>query len=159
MEPSSQHAKKKASRGAIYDCSQVAKIPVPSVHRIDGANFLDIAEIRRTNLRKLIAELADGSSTRFANERGFSSPNVISQVAGPHPSRNIGPALARRIEQGAGVAHGWLDVNHAAPVDTSPVRGGQTERAIKVAQLLERLPAGARELAEQLIDTETIHRV
>lgn len=113
---------------------------------------MDIREIRRTNLRKLIAELAGGSVGRFADDMGFESHTILSQVTGPKHSRNVGHSLARRIEKGARLEQGWMDVDHSKPADTAPVEGGQTARAMKVVQLLERLPDGPRQLAEQFID-------
>ena len=83
---------------------------------------------------------------------GFESYTIISQVAGKSYSRNIGHSLARRIENAAGLPKGWLDRDHSAEPDTTPISGGRTERAMKVVQLIERLPDGARKLAEQLID-------
>jgi hypothetical protein len=110
------------------------------------------------NLRNLITDRAAGSVGRFAEEMGFESPTILSQVAGKAYSRNIGHSLARRIENAARLPKGWLDHDHSVAPDTAPIPGGRTERAMKVVKLIEQLPDGARELAEQLIDELTVSK-
>lgn len=113
---------------------------------------MDNREIRYRNVRNLVTERAGGSVNRFADLVGLETHATISQITGPARSRNVGTRLARRIEKALGLAHGWMDVDHSAPTDTSPVPAGRTERAMKIVRLIERLPDGARKLTEQLID-------
>ncbi|MGH8736253.1 MAG: LexA family protein [Burkholderiales bacterium] len=58
----------------------------------------------------------------------------LSQIAGKHPSRNIGTTLARRIERAFRKPEGWLDMPHAqlalqqrADRNVSPARDLQRE--------------------------------
>lgn len=70
--------------------------------------WLDIMEIRRTNLR-LIAE-AHGTSE--VCKRLQISKQRLSALIGIAPSRDIGIDLARRIEAAFGIEKNWLDNMH-----------------------------------------------
>ena len=71
----------------------------------------DIYEIRRRNLRSLIAEHAHGNLARFveATLRGATSYKALQQVTGPRAARNLGSELARRIEAQLQLTRGWMD--------------------------------------------------
>jgi hypothetical protein len=70
-----------------------------------GEISMDIHEIRRINLRSLIAErkLVDVA------EIWGTSPSTLSQILGAGQNRNLGDALARKIEEKEGMIWGWLD--------------------------------------------------
>lgn len=68
------------------------------------------ASIRLTNLRALIKKA--GGPTDAARKLDMEA-SQLSQIAGPNPVRNIGTALARRIEQAFHRPEGWLDVPHS----------------------------------------------
>jgi SOS-response transcriptional repressor LexA len=68
------------------------------------------SDIRLQNLRTLI-EKAGGPSE--AARKLEMDQSQLSQIAGKNPTRNIGTALARRIEKVFRRAEGWLDVPHS----------------------------------------------
>lgn len=67
------------------------------------------AEIRRENARRLAAEI--GSPADLARRLEMSD-SQMGQLIGRNPIRNIGPKIARRIEEVCGRPTGWLDVDH-----------------------------------------------
>jgi hypothetical protein len=115
----------------------------------------EIRDIRLANLRLLVHERAGGNVARFVELAGLESHKALLQVTGPRRTRNVGTGLARRIEHGLGLKRGWMDQDHAATTDTTPVPDGRTERALRLVQLIERLPPDVRGLVEQLIDALT----
>lgn len=74
-----------------------------------------IAEIRHDNLLALIKEF--GSQAEIAR-RCDTSDVYISQIVKKHPDaktnrpRQVGDAMARRLEEGCGKAVGWMDNLH-----------------------------------------------
>ena len=112
-------------------------------------------EIRLANLRALVREYADGNVSRFVEVAGLESAKGLLQVTGPKGTRNLGPGLARRIEQGLGLERGWMDRDHSTAPDTEPVPGGRTERALRAYSIIERLPPDIRQLADSFIDALT----
>lgn len=67
------------------------------------------AEIRRDNARRLAAEI--GSPADLARRLEMSD-SQMGQLIGRNPVRNIGPKIARRIEEVCGRPTGWLDIDH-----------------------------------------------
>lgn len=79
-----------------------------------------IYEIRRDNLRSIIAERG---STSVAKACGYNGPSYMSQMAGKNPSRPITEDNARKFEQGLGLPKGWLDIErtpYGQPVENTP---------------------------------------
>lgn len=68
------------------------------------------SDIRLANLRELIKKA--GGPADAARKLDMDD-SQLSQVAGKHPSRNIGTSLARRIEKAFRKPEGWLDMPHA----------------------------------------------
>jgi len=69
---------------------------------------------RRENLRKLISDW--GGPTTLAMKLGHSNGSYLAQLAGPHPSREVGERLARSIEVKLGLPTLWMDgQTEAAP--------------------------------------------
>ena len=68
------------------------------------------AAIRLRNLRDLIDDA--GGPAQAARRLGMDD-SQLSQIGGKNPIRNIGSALARRIEKAFGKPEGWLDVTHS----------------------------------------------
>jgi SOS-response transcriptional repressor LexA len=66
--------------------------------------------IRLANLRALIKKV--GGPAEAARKLDMDD-SQLSQIAGRHPIRNIGPTLARRIEKAFNRPEGWLDVPHS----------------------------------------------
>lgn len=71
--------------------------------------LMDTNTIRRENLRALVAKYP--TQAEFAALCG-TAPSVLSLILSPNPRRNLGPKLARQIEQATGIESGWLDVPH-----------------------------------------------
>jgi SOS-response transcriptional repressor LexA len=71
------------------------------------------SSIRLENFRELIKKA--GGPAEAARKLDMDD-SQLSQIAGKHPSRNIGTALARRIEQAFRKPEGWLDVPHSQGV-------------------------------------------
>ena len=77
---------------------------------------MDISEIRKANLLKLIEAKASGSQKDFANAVP-TAPAYISQIINSTIGRNgkpatVGTALARKIEKAFGLDHGYMDSLH-----------------------------------------------
>lgn len=66
-------------------------------------------DIRRENAKALAAEV--GSPAEFARKVGMENVQV-SHIIGRNPIRNIGNAIAARIEDAFAKERGWLDVRH-----------------------------------------------
>jgi hypothetical protein len=78
---------------------------------------MDIYDIRRSNLRKLMAQW--GGPTSLAAKLGHSNGSYIAQLVGPHPSREISEKVARGIEAKLGLPFAYLDghLGNKAAVD------------------------------------------
>jgi transcriptional regulator with XRE-family HTH domain len=88
-------------------------------------------EIARTNARIL---MADSTAKTFCDRVGMSESQV-SQLLGKNPSKNIGPTLARRIEQAFGKPRGWLDIPHVdVAVPSSKSIGDRLDQAMTAAR-------------------------
>lgn len=53
---------------------------------------------RRANLKRWVSQFDKFAEAAAALDM---SPSQLAQIAGPNPSRNIGPVMARRIEKAA----------------------------------------------------------
>lgn len=71
---------------------------------------MDISEIRRFRLRKLIHSKFSGVSARLA-EQIDKQPSYVARIfsSNPEHARNIGERLAREIERACGLEKGYLD--------------------------------------------------
>lgn len=77
---------------------------------------MDISDIRKANLLKLIEVKSSGSQKDFANAVP-TAPAYISQIINGTIGRNgkpatVGTALARKIEKAFGLDHGYMDTPH-----------------------------------------------
>ena len=74
-----------------------------------------VYETRRENVRRLMKLW--GGPTTLAKKLGHSNGSYLSQIAGPHPRRDISERVAREIEQKLALRLGYLDQEHPdAPV-------------------------------------------
>lgn len=98
----------------------------------------DITEVRRANIRGLIA--ARGGLTKLSKDMGYSNPSFLSQMTGPAPSREISEKTARKIEKTLALAPGYLDTTHeekSAPrTSQAPARGSGDEIAALAADVI-----------------------
>lgn len=76
---------------------------------------MDVKAIRRSRLRKLIAERFHGINAQLASkiER---QPDYVSRLLTEKPRhrRDLGEKLAREIERKVGLPSGWLDIDEAS---------------------------------------------
>lgn len=70
---------------------------------------MELNEIRRHNLRLLAKEV--GGQRKLADKVDI-MPNQINHIIGPHPIRNIGEKLSRKVEINLNLPIGWLDTYH-----------------------------------------------
>jgi len=73
---------------------------------------MDAKEIRLRNLRELVAEA--GGQRKLAARTGV-NPAYLSQILSARTRRRMGDDVARRLEQGMKMPHGWMDVVHEGP--------------------------------------------
>ena len=91
-------------------------------------NFL--AETRLQNMKNLVEEA--GSVAELAKRAGYAQPSYLYQIINQTAiqngkPKNIGGALARKLEAAMNKAEGWLDMNHGEtlplpPEDTETIR-------------------------------------
>jgi len=114
---------------------------------------VDIHEIRLRNLRSLIQEHANGNLTQFVEVtlEGLTSYKGLQRVTGPQPTRNLGSALARKIEAQLDLERGWMDQDRSGTPQTGAIPGGRSERAMLLARSIESLPPSRRLIVEQII--------
>ena len=113
----------------------------------------DIYEIRRRNLRFLIDEHANVNLSQFVEVtlRGATSYKALQQVTGPRKARNLGSALARRIEVQLQLSRGWMDQGRSDMAHAVMVPGGRSERVTRLAESIEALPRPVRVHLEQIV--------
>jgi hypothetical protein len=114
---------------------------------------VDIHEIRRSNLRFLIKEYADGNLTRFVEVtlRDSMSYKGLQRVVSSGARRNLGSALARRIEAQLRLERGWMDHDRSGTAHTGTAFGGYSGRVVRLAELIESLSPSIRKLLEKLV--------
>lgn len=119
----------------------------------DAGRVVDIHEIRRSNLRSLVWEYADGNLTQFVEVslRDSMSYKVLQRVIKPEARRNLGSALARRIEAQLKLERGWMDHDRSGTAQTGTAPGGRSERAAQLADSIESLSPSTRVLLEKLV--------
>lgn len=94
---------------------------------------MDISEIRRLNLLRLIG---DQTITSFAERVGV-APAYLSQIKNQADGRGMGSRTARRIEDALGLPHGSIDHEQGDSL-------GELQEAI---ELLKSLSEGTRRVA------------
>lgn len=90
---------------------------------------LDVYEVRRENLRKLIAQW--GGPKALGYKLGYKNASFLVQMAGPHPTREITEATSRKIEEALDLPAAWMD--HVQDGNGNPVHVDHTliSRVIK----------------------------
>ena len=119
----------------------------------DAGRAVDIHEIRRSNLRFLVEEYADGNLTTFVEVtlRDSMSYKVLQRVVSSGARRNLGSALARRIEAQLRLERGWMDHDRSGTAHTETAFGGYSGRVLRLAELIESLSPSVRRLLEKLV--------
>lgn len=103
---------------------------------------VDLAEVRRENLRAISVKLGGAAKLAKATDRDESQ---ISQLIGRNPTRNIGPELARRLEADLGLKPGELDriEGHSEAVDMAldilrAMEPSEQSKAVEVLRALSK---------------------
>ena len=107
-----------------------------------------VSDIRRTNARALADKV--GGLAAFARRIERSDP-FVSQLIGRNPTREIGHATARLIEQCFRLPHGWLDAAH----DDEAAQPAVSPAALAFAQWLEKQPAEKQQQLREIARTIT----
>jgi hypothetical protein len=120
----------------------------------DSGRTVDMHEIRRRNLRLLIEEHANGNLSHFVEVTlgGLASYKGLQHVTGPRALRNLGSALARKIEAQLRLERGWMDHDRSGTIHTAAVPGGRSERLVRLAESIESLPPAMRAHVEQIVN-------
>lgn len=81
------------------------------MHNANARHYegMDSKTIRLANLRLLISRAV--TQAALARQCG-TDPSLISQITMKKARRAVGDELARTLERGTGMPHGWLDVAH-----------------------------------------------
>lgn len=95
-----------------------------------------ISEVRRDNLRALVAKR--GGGTKVAAQLGYRSASFLSQQIGPKPSREITEKSAREYEQKLGLQEGELDRDDGPtkPVEATVAAATSTDVLVDVIRAL-----------------------
>jgi phage repressor protein C with HTH and peptisase S24 domain len=109
-----------------------SKMFIPSVIYLNDKNgdyprMMTIADIRRANARALAKQV--GTAAAFGERVGMDGSQV-SQIIGKNPVKDIGNAIARRIETSFGKPKGWMDVAHDSAGTISKVQDEETPHDI-----------------------------
>ena len=134
-------------RGTVLvACHAEFAMPIPKKSRIRSHALKSAHQIRRERLEQLLEEFATGQSefglpesgryTRFAEKVGTSAKSFSHVRLG---RRNVGDALARRLEAAFGKPKNWMDTLDTAPL-TVP-HEVRSEMAEVLGQLLQRAAA------------------
>lgn len=82
---------------------------------------MDVHQTRQANLRWLIENEYEGVAARLARALGIQATQLSRLFSeNPRHRRNIGPRLARAIEQATHKRRGWMDEPHVAPEAFGP---------------------------------------
>ena len=101
---------------------------------------MDVYEIRRSRLSKLLEETYNNKKTLLAKELDI-QPSYLSRFSTKNRAnhRNIGDAMARRMEAASGKPRGWMDSTvDRDSIDTSIKKSGHVEPA--VLDIITRIP-------------------
>lgn len=90
--------------------------------------IVDIAKIRRENMRRLIRE-HDGPKA-FAERIGLANSFVV-QMAGPNPTREVSEKTARKVENTLDLPAGWMDTP-AEAIEIAPVNVSLVSEVIRL---------------------------
>lgn len=86
--------------------------------RLSHASPMNTKDIRRENLKRLIAERFGGSKSSFGRELGRTSAQISQWLSeGKSSSRNLGDQVAREIEAKLGLEENWLDIDRGTSKD------------------------------------------
>lgn len=100
---------------------------------------MDVHAIRRANLHRIIKQA--GSRKAVQEAMGFGNVNFIARLLSETNAskKGMGDELARRFEEVYHKPHGWMDGCNL------------TDRANRIAEAVDTLPAGKVALVEQLV--------
>lgn len=102
---------------------------------------MDVFEVRYQNFRALIEEKGeDGKPIGISGAAGRlgKAQAQVSHFGGERPIKNIGPKVARQIEEAFGKPRGWLDASHEGSSATSHDERLDDDKLERSIQFLER---------------------
>lgn len=115
---------------------------------------MEISQIRRHNLRRIIDEEFDGNLAEFSRFIGKDPSYISRYFSNKNQMRNIGSTTARAIEQRLKRPHGWLDQAHGAVREESDTTYRPLPKdAQHLAEAWQALPKAYREVVREVIDT------
>lgn len=89
---------------------------------------VDVAKIRRDNMRRLIQE--HGGPKALAERIGIANSFVV-QMAGPNPTREVSERTARKVEDTLDLPGGWMDTP-AEAVEIAPLNVSLVSEVIRL---------------------------
>ena len=102
---------------------------------------MDVFDVRYQNFRTLIDEKGDDGKAigiSGAASRLGKSQSQVSHFGGERPIKNIGPKVARQIEEAFGKPRGWLDASHDGASAASQEPRLDDDKLERSIQFLER---------------------
>lgn len=124
----------------------------PNIGSMNAAKTTTADATRLTNLRRWVA--THKKSIDAASALNMSHSQLL-QIAGPNPTRHIGPVLARRIEQSIGKPKGWLDTPIEEPLPDAMLDKllSKTRQLATQGQLSEQQLSSVRALLQLITET------
>lgn len=107
-----------------------------------STGLLDVVDIRKVNLRALVAKYEGPSA--LSKKLGYSNGSYISQMIGPRPIRPLNEKTCRKIELKLGLPARWMDQDHQG----KPAKGGVREE-----------PATYKVGSAERLDSELLRKV
>lgn len=102
---------------------------------------MDIADVRRRNLRALINSMPQEYPDRAALARHLGvSYAELNQIIGATPTRGLGEKRAREWESRLGLVRGWLDHEHADPLARPTFAKSSAKSAVVLRESLTPYP-------------------
>lgn len=115
---------------------------------------MDIHEIRRGNLRRLVREFSPGNVRYFVEVTlgGLVSYKGLLQVTSPGAHRNLGSKHARMIEAHLHLEQGWFDHDNSSSELVQTVSSGPSACAMALAESIWALPPEPREHVVAMVE-------
>lgn len=115
--------------------------------------MISIYDIRRENARTIIDKYFDGSQSKLARALGYENASFVSRLVSSNPTtqKNIGPAIARKIEEASGVSEFWLDQNHQNVEQSPPlytIDNNNNQTNLRLVPVISWVQAGSWEEIE-----------
>jgi len=128
---------------------------------------MDSKTIRKNNLLLLIKH---ANSSAEVARRADTSPAVISQIISNKAVRNVGDTLARKIEKGFNLQHGWMDTpqtsltetDQSKTTETGDISSSAAESVTSIIESNKKLLTSsdtAQALAKKILTIDAAHQI